>query len=132
MPRRHRLSLPNVPMHVIQRGHDRQAYLFTNDDYLCYLDWLKLYAGQTSCQILASPHSVGSDAATRQEAYSELFAYDMDSSVLDGIRKATNVNFALGNSRFGDEIAKLLGARTMPGKSWRPRRIAVPVAGELL
>ena len=53
MPRRARLTLPNVPMHVIQRGNNRQACFFADDDYLFYLGWLKDYAAKTGCQIHA-------------------------------------------------------------------------------
>lgn len=33
MPRRARLMLPNVPLHVIQRGNNRQACFFADEDY---------------------------------------------------------------------------------------------------
>ena len=32
MPRRARLMLPNVPMHVIQRGNNRQACFFADEN----------------------------------------------------------------------------------------------------
>lgn len=53
MPRRARLTLPNVPMHIIQRGNNRQACFFADDDYRFYLDWLKDYAGKTGCRMHA-------------------------------------------------------------------------------
>lgn len=53
MPRRRRLVLPNVPLHVIQRGHNRQLCFFTESDYLVYLEWLDLYADQSKCKIHA-------------------------------------------------------------------------------
>ena len=53
MPRRARLSLPNVPLHLIQRGNNRQACFFADEDYCFYLDWLRDYAGKTSCRIHA-------------------------------------------------------------------------------
>ena len=46
MPRRARLTLPNVPMHVIQRGNNRQACFFADDDYAFYLACLKEYVRQ--------------------------------------------------------------------------------------
>jgi len=39
LPRRDRLSLPHVPLHIIQRGNNRQACFFANDDYRFYLIW---------------------------------------------------------------------------------------------
>jgi len=53
MPRRARLMLPNVPMHVIQRGNNRQACFFADDDYRRYLDWLSEYADKCSCRVHA-------------------------------------------------------------------------------
>jgi putative transposase len=53
MPRRARLTLPNVPMHLIQRGNNRQACFFADVDYHRYLDWLTEYAGKTGCRIHA-------------------------------------------------------------------------------
>ena len=53
MPRRPRLSLPNVPLHLIQRGNNRQLCFATDEDYRCYLDWLKEYADKTGCRIHA-------------------------------------------------------------------------------
>ncbi|MES2535084.1 MAG: transposase, partial [Pseudomonadota bacterium] len=32
MPRRPRLTLPNVPLHLIQRGNNRQACFFSDQD----------------------------------------------------------------------------------------------------
>jgi putative transposase len=52
MPRRARLALPNAPLHIIQRGNNRQACFFADEDYRVYLDWLGEYAeqwGQTQC-----------------------------------------------------------------------------------
>lgn len=51
--RRARLILPDVPLHVIQRGNNRQACFFADQDYRRYLDWLGDYAGQAGCQIHA-------------------------------------------------------------------------------
>lgn len=53
MPRRPRLSLPNVPLHLIQRGNNRQVCFVADEDFRCYLDWLGDYAGRTGCRIHA-------------------------------------------------------------------------------
>ena len=37
MPRRARIVLPGVPLHLIQRGNNRQACFFADDDYRFYL-----------------------------------------------------------------------------------------------
>ena len=53
MPRRPRITLPDVPLHIIQRGNSRQACFFADDGYLLYLEWLKKYAGDCGCAIHA-------------------------------------------------------------------------------
>jgi putative transposase len=45
--------LPNVPVHILQRGNDRQICFVADEDYLRYLDWLKEYAGKAGCHIHA-------------------------------------------------------------------------------
>lgn len=53
MPRRARIALPNVPLHMIQRGNNRQACFFADEDYQFYLEWLLEYAGKTGCRLHA-------------------------------------------------------------------------------
>lgn len=40
MPRRPRVHLPDVPLHIVQRGHNREPCFFAEDDYLSYRHWL--------------------------------------------------------------------------------------------
>jgi len=40
MPRRPRIHLPGAPIHLVQRGHNRDACFFTDEDYLAYREWL--------------------------------------------------------------------------------------------
>jgi putative transposase len=47
MPRRARLALPNVPLHLIQRGNHHRACFFTDEDDRFYLGWLTEHAGKT-------------------------------------------------------------------------------------
>jgi putative transposase len=53
MPRRPRIIVPGIPLHLIQRGNNRQACFFADADYLTYLDWLDDYAKSTGCLIHA-------------------------------------------------------------------------------
>ena len=231
IPRRARIVLPGVPLHLIQRGNNRQACFFADEDYRFYLDWLTEYATKTGCRIhaymlmtnhvhllvsadqseapgalmkalsqryaqyvnrvyrrsgtlwegrfrscpiqeetyllacqryielnpvraamvahpaeyrwssyrahaqgennaLLCPHplydALGIDAPSRQAAYRELFRYALDPGVVDEIRKATNGNFLLGDTRFGADVAAALGRRVQPGKSGRPRKSPAP------
>ena len=53
MPRRARLFLPGIPMHVIQRGNNRQACFLGDEDYRRYLEWLELAALDQCCRVHA-------------------------------------------------------------------------------
>lgn len=44
MARLPRLNLPGIPQHVVQRGNNRQACFFEDEDYTVYLDKMKLYS----------------------------------------------------------------------------------------
>ena len=44
MARLTRLSVADVPQHIIQRGNNRQAVFFADEDYAVYLDKLKEYS----------------------------------------------------------------------------------------
>jgi REP-associated tyrosine transposase len=41
MPRKPRYFLPDIPTHIVQRGHSRSPVFFENEDYLTYLHYLK-------------------------------------------------------------------------------------------
>jgi len=86
--------------------------------------------GQGETMGLLSHHSVylslGQTEKERQVAYRELFRHELEPGVIDQIRQATNGNFALGNSRFTEEIAVILDRRVIPGKAGRPRRKTTP------
>ena len=228
MPRRPRLTLPGIPLHLIQRGNNRQACFFADDDYLRFLAWLKEYADASGCAIhayvlmtnhvhlLITPETsssagllmkklgqryvqyinrtyrrsgslwegrfrsclaqqedyllacqryielnpvragmvehpadyrwssyagnaqgadnelieahpqyiaLGKNNKERQANYRELFRYQLDPQIVDQIRSATNSNYALGDSRFHDQIAETLGRRVTPGKPGRPRKV---------
>jgi putative transposase len=227
MPRRARLTLANIPLHIIQRGNNRQACFFAEEDYHLYLGWLAKYAHETGCRVhsyvlmtnhvhllisadwidsasllmkalgqryvqyinrtyrrsgtlwegryksclvqeeaylltcqryielnpvragmvrhpeeycwssylvnangvpneLIRPHPIyevlGLDVDTRQAAYRELFKHEFDSTMLEGIRRATNGNFVLGGEQFAAQISSALGRRVVPGKLGRPRK----------
>lgn len=40
MPRRPRIHLDNIPLHIVQRGHNREPCFFAEEDYHAYLHWL--------------------------------------------------------------------------------------------
>ncbi len=53
MPRRPRIHLAGLPLHVVQRGHNRDACFFAEDDYLAYREWLGEAIRATGCQLHA-------------------------------------------------------------------------------
>ncbi|RPI45392.1 MAG: transposase [Betaproteobacteria bacterium] len=53
MPRRLRIALPNVPMHIIQRGNNRSCCFYAAKDYDLYLRTLAELAGRFACHIHA-------------------------------------------------------------------------------
>lgn len=53
MPRRPRIHLDGVPLHIVQRGHNRQPCFFAIADYLAYLEWLGEASRRAGCQLHA-------------------------------------------------------------------------------
>lgn len=53
MPRRPRIHLDGIPLHIIQRGHNREPCFFTEDDYSSYLHWLSEALTETECALHA-------------------------------------------------------------------------------
>ena len=53
MPRRPRVLLSGYPLHIVQRGINREACFFTDEDYHCYLHWLEESARACGCAIHA-------------------------------------------------------------------------------
>ncbi len=53
MPRTSRFYLPNIPAHLMQRGHNRELVFFEEQDYLEYLKILKRVSDACHCAIHA-------------------------------------------------------------------------------
>ncbi len=53
MPRRPRILLPDYPLHIVQRGINREPCFFAEEDYRCYLHWLEEAARDCRCAIHA-------------------------------------------------------------------------------
>jgi putative transposase len=53
MPRVARVVVPDVALHIVQRGHDRSACFFDAADYLAYLVALGTYAARFRCAVHA-------------------------------------------------------------------------------
>jgi len=53
MPRTARFVIPDLSVHVVQRGHDRRDCFFEDADYLAYLDYLRTFATRFGCSLHA-------------------------------------------------------------------------------
>ena len=53
MPRRPRIHLDGQPLHIVQRGHNREACFFADEDYYSYLHWLADALKETGCRLHA-------------------------------------------------------------------------------
>ncbi len=53
MPRKPRFFLPDVPVHIVQRGHSHEPVFFEDSDYQVYLGWLLEAAERYDCDIHA-------------------------------------------------------------------------------
>ena len=53
MPRRPRTHLDGLPLHIVQRGHNRDACFLYEADYLAYLNGLEEALRKTACQLHA-------------------------------------------------------------------------------
>lgn len=51
MGRRPRFNLTGVPQHVIQRGNNREPCFYTKEDYVAYLEFLKIACDKTGCRL---------------------------------------------------------------------------------
>lgn len=53
MPRRPRILLADYPLHIVQRGINREPCFFAEEDYQCYLHWLEEAARDCDCAVHA-------------------------------------------------------------------------------
>jgi putative transposase len=53
MPRRPRVHLDGIPLHIVQRGHNREPCFFGEEDYSSYLHWLGEALGESDCALHA-------------------------------------------------------------------------------
>jgi putative transposase len=53
MPRRPRVHLDGVPLHIVQRGHNREPCFFAEEDYFTYRHWLSEALGEAQCALHA-------------------------------------------------------------------------------
>lgn len=233
MARKPRMYLPGIPAHVVQRGNNRAACFFTDEDYVLYLDRLQeglrrygirlhdyvlmtnhvhllmtpekessisrlmqhvgrhyvlyinrsyrrtgtLWEGRHKASLVqaesylltcyryiemnpvtagmvASPEAyrwssygwhawgkenllisdhplyevLGAAASERQQAYRELFRFQLPDIDVHQIRESLSHNYPLGNDRFRQEIETMLGRHVGENRRGRPVRRKTSVA----
>lgn len=108
MPRKPRFYLPCVPVHFVHRGHSRSPVFLEDEDYTCYLHWLKEASEKYNLpvhafvlmtnhvHILATPQS-GSDASLFMQYLGRRYVpffnrkYGQSGSIWEGRYKASVV-----------------------------------------
>ncbi len=53
MPRRSRIHINGLPLHIVQRGHNRAACFFEDQDRLAYVGWLREALERERCRLHA-------------------------------------------------------------------------------
>jgi len=72
---------------------------------------------------LLTPHfmyeNLGETVDQRQRNYRVLFNHELKPKFIDGVRKATNGSYVLGDGRFAEQISKALKRCVIRGKAGR-------------
>jgi putative transposase len=80
--------------------------------------------GEGRPSTLITPHGMYERLAKNERerlmAYQSLFSTELDPQIVTTIRSATNGNYALGDSRFVQQVQAHLGRRVERGKAGRP------------
>ena len=106
MPRRPRVHLDGLPLHIVQRGHNRQPCFFCEADYQRYLHWLEEALAQARCEL---------------HAYVLMTLHVHLPAAIDHIRLALNQGQPTGDSQFHAAIEATLGRRCEARPRGRPR-----------
>jgi REP element-mobilizing transposase RayT len=77
------LSLPSIPQHIIQRGNNRQACFYADEDYRFYVECLG-------------------------EVARKLFRMHLESELLKAVRQATQTNRVFGAGISSNSLKLLL------------------------
>ena len=114
MPRRARIHLPGVPIHLVQRGHNRDACFFTDEDYLAYREWLGDALKKSGCAlhayVLMTTHVHLLLTPTSAEAVSQL-VMSLGRRYVQYINKTYRRTGTLWDSRYGSQRKVAKGVR---------------------
>ena len=112
MPRRARFCPAGFPVHLIQRGNNRQTIFTCDDDLAAYAHWLAVGAERFGVWArLWSPHALylhlGSDEKQRQLAWRKLIKETLGIEVMAKVRHFANTGLVLGTETFREQVHRL-------------------------
>lgn len=134
MPRKARLIVPNLPHHVVQRGHIRNAVFVERQDYEYYLETLQEWKYELGIRVYAwclmtnHVHLNGSflDAfpvGCSAMAYQAFVEQGVDSSEHRFISERLQRNGLTGGDSFVNEIERRIGIRIEARRPGRPAKV---------
>jgi hypothetical protein len=106
MPRRPRVRLDGIPLHIVQRGHNREPCFFKN---AATVPKLVISLGRRYVQYIK-----GAVDNARRVAYRSLFWSHLDPETISDLRLALDQSQPLGNERFYDRHCR--------GRKKKPRQ----------
>ena len=138
MPRRARIMLPGVAVHVIQRANNRAACFAADEDRAFYLFHLGRMLMRTACNLhayclmgnhvhlLLTPENMAA-CSHLMKGIGQLYSQYVNKLYKQGddlerIRAATNGGYLLGDRTFRAMMARKLGRRVEKGRAGRPAR----------
>lgn len=129
MPRRPRIHLSGLPLHIVQRGHNRDPLRAAMVDDPAHYRWSSYRAnGLGQSDRLLTPHAVysalGANDIDRQETHRTLFRPERDAAAIGDIRLALDQGQPVGDSRFIEHIERVTGQRRESRPRGRPRQAA--------
>jgi REP element-mobilizing transposase RayT len=129
MPRRPRVCPAGMPVHVVQRGNNRQVCFAKEADMAAYANWLGEYAKKFDVEVhgwvfmtnhvhlLLTPKDeagvskltdLGMSDIARQSHYRKWMSEAMATEVLGKIRACLEKGLVLGTDRFREQVSGLM------------------------
>jgi len=125
MARSPRITIPAYPHHIIQRGNNRQATFFADDDYRAL--------GITDPLLVDDPCSgLGTSAEERREKYRGWIESAVNEGEWNEIRQSTQRGRLIGRETFQKQIEAMTGRRLMGEARGRPKKPAASAVEKVL
>ena len=135
MPRKPRFYIPDVPVHVVQRGHSREPVFFENSTanmvkHPNEYPWTSYPSNAEGRNIkMIKPHRVyeglGRSDVTRQAAYRAFFDAHLSDDIIHSIKISYETGTPLGNEFFKEKIEQKLKCKVGQSRRGRPAKRAL-------